>query len=273
MGDTFNTRYNSYEGSLSKKKQVLAVVLASEVELTPREISSKLDINHSTVRGYCRVLLREGKIVQPYKGAYCSKITHGMIFVPLRVHNVILSVDAPWLDFSDDVVEWVGDVKVRIQFGRQRRRLTGRICCDGGMDRNAVLFALHRCYDIMESRSGRKVENVVVKTFEVNRDYQGVRIDGANCYTVKGFFDVLERIYQKEDSVVRTEHKVTKDMTIDQFQALMRGGVTGYNVQQGLFALIQELREVKEAQKMSNELMMKILRLEHARLNRKEAES
>jgi len=259
--------YNSYGTPPSKKKQILSLVLTSEIELRPHEIGLKLKINHSTVRGYCRQLLREGKIVQPYKGAYCSKITHGMIFVPLRVHNVILGVDAPWLDFSDDVTEMVGSVKVRVQFGRQRRRLTGRISCDRGMDQNAVVFAIQRCYDLMEGRTGRKVENIVVKTFEVNRDYQGVRIDGVKCYTVKGFFDVLERIYQKEASVVRTEHKVTKDMTVDQFQALMHGGVTGFNVTQALFALTQDVKRLGDAQKFNNELMSKVLRTLEALLN------
>ena len=243
------------------------LILASEIELKPVEIASKLKINHSTVRGYCCQLLRDGKVVQPYTGAYCSKITHGMIFVPLRVHNIILGVDAPWLDFSDDVVEWVGSVKVRVQFGRQRRRVTGRISCDGGMDHNAVVFAIQRCYDLIEGRTGRRVENVVVKTFEVNRDYQGVRLDGAKCYTVKGFFDVLERIYQKEASVVRTEHKVTKPMKVDEFQALMRGGVTGFNVTQALFALTQDVKRLGEAQKFNNALMTKVLKVLEALLD------
>jgi hypothetical protein len=247
---------------------VLTLIEASEIELTPIEITSKTQINHSTVRGYCRQLLEEGKIFQPYNGAYCSKITHGMIFCPLRVHNLIISVDAPWLDFSDDLTEFVGGVKVRVQFGLERRRLTGRISCDSGMDRNAVIFALNHCYDLMRERTGRVVENVVVKTFEVNRDYQGVRIDGAKCYTVKGLFDVLERIYQKEDSVVRTEYKVTKDMTIDEFQVLMQGGVTGYNLQQAVFALAQEVRAQKEAQKFANEKLGQVANLLEALLNK-----
>lgn len=181
---------------------------------------------------------------------------------------MIISVDAPWLDFSDDLTEFVGGVKVRVQFGLERRRLTGRISCDSGMDRNAVVFALNHCYDLMRQRTGHVVENVVVKTFEVNRDYQGVRIDGVKCYTVKGLFDVLERIYQKEDSVVRTEHKVTKDMTIDEFQVLMQGGVTGYNLQQAVFALAQEVRAQKEAQKFTNEKLGQVANLLEALLNK-----
>jgi hypothetical protein len=81
-------------------------------------------------------------------------------------------------------------------------------------------------------------------------------------------FDVLERIYQKEDSVVRTEHKVTKDMTIDEFQVLMQGGVTGYNLQQAVFALAQEVRAQKEAQKFTNEKLGQVANLLEALLNK-----
>jgi len=235
--------------------KIVKLIDDSEIELSPLEIATKTAIKHATVKVYLRRLLRQGTIVQPYHGAYCNKITHGMIFVPLRIHNVILGVDAPWLDFSDDMTEWVGSVKVRVQFGLQRRRLTGRISCDRGMDQNAVVFAIQRCYDIMEGRTGYKVENVVLKTFEVNRDYQGVRIDGAKCYTCKGLFDVIERIYQKEDDVVRHEVKVTKAMGVDEFQSLIQGGVSAFNLQQGVFMMMQKLEKLSETVKFQNEVI------------------
>jgi len=233
---------------------ILALIEKSEIELTPKEIATKLGYNHSTVRKYLRDLAETNKIVQPYSGSYCSRITHGMLFVPLRTHNLILSVVAPWLDFSDDVVEFVGDVKVRVQFGGVRRRLTGRISCDAGMDKNAVLFAIDRAFDIMEKRTGKSVENVVVKTFEINRDFEKIRLDGGGkyCFTKKSLFGAIERIYQKGD-VVRSEHKISREMGLEEFEVLLRGGVTGYNVQQAVFALVQENRKLTEAQKFQNE--------------------
>jgi len=179
-----NRSYNSWY-SLPTKEKILRVVEESEVELTPKEISSRSGVNHSTTRFYLRELLKENKIVQPYRGAYCSKIIHGMIFVPLRVHNIVVTSSAPWLDFSDDVVEWTGSVKVRVQFGLQRRKITGRISCDAGMDVNACLFALNRFFDLVKERTGRVLEEVVVRTFEVNRDISGLRLNGYKCYTRK----------------------------------------------------------------------------------------
>lgn len=251
-----NSSGNSYS-SLSKSQRILKVIDESEIELTPLEISQKLQIKHSTTRVYLRRLLRQGKVVQPYKGTYCNKITHGMIFVPLRVHNVIVTASALWLGFSDDVVEFTGAVKIRVQYGLQRKKITGRISCDAGMDQNAVLFALNRFSDVVYERTGRRLENVVLKTFEVNRDYQGVRIDGAKCYTLKGLFGVIERIYQKEEDTVRHEVKVSKPMSVDEFQSLIQGGISAYNLQQGLFMLMQEIKGLKETMKFQNEVISK----------------
>lgn len=159
---------------------------------------------------------------------------------------------APWLSFSDDVTERTGSVKVRAQFGLQRGKITGRISCDAGMDKNAVLFALNRAFDIVKERSGHDLENVTLKTFEMNRDVHGIRLDGFKCYTKKGLFGMIERIYQKEEDVVRHEHKITAPMTLDEFEILMRGGVTGYNLQQAAYAIIQEQRKSQEIQKFAN---------------------
>lgn len=255
-----NSSCNSHNG-LSAIKRVLKVVLDSEIELSPLEISRKAHVNHSTTRNYLRKLLDRNKIVQPYKGAYCSKTTHGMIFVPLRFHNIVVTAGACWLGFSDDVVEWVGGVKVRVQFGLQRRKVTGRISCDVGMDKHAVLFALNRFFDIVKRRSGHDLDVVTVKTMESNRDFQGVRIDGSiKCLTKKGLFGVIERIYQKEESVVRVEQKTVKPMRLEEFEALLHGGVPHYNIEQGQFVLVQEIRRLVEAQKFVNEQVAMLAR-------------
>ena len=266
-----NSNYNRY-GGISKKERILKTVRESEIELTPKIIAQKTGLNHSTVKVYLRQLLEKNKIVQPYPGSYCSQITHGMMMAPLRTHNVILTVEAPWLRFSDDYTEWYGDVKVRVQFGLQRHKITGRISCEAGMDRNSVHFALSRFYDIVKERTSHDVEQVVVKTFEVNRDYAGIRLDGFKCYTRKGLFGAIERIYQK-DELVRHEHKITKPMTIDEFTALVRGGVTEYNVQQGLFVLAKKVEALTEAQKFINEKFLQIMKVQNAILQKLERTS
>ena len=136
------------------------------------------------------------------------------------------------------------------------------------MDKNAVLFALNRFFDIVENRTGRGVDQVVVKTFEANRDFLGIRLDGVKCYTKQGLLGVIERIYQKEENLVRCEDKITRHMTVDEFTALIHGGVSSYNLHQGLFMLSQRVEKLVVAIKFQNGLISRLLKLECARLER-----
>jgi len=258
---------NSYYGK-KKIDIILNVIEKSEIELSPKQIQRKTGFKASTIRVYLRRLLKQGKIVQPYTGHYCSKTIHGMVFVPLRVHNLVVQVDAPWLDVSDDVVVWVGDVKVRVQFGLKRKRITGRISCDGGMDKNSVLFALDKFYDVVWLKCGRRVERVVVKTFEVNRDFFGIRLDGVKCYTRRGLHDLIMRIYQKEEDVVRGEYKISKSMTVDEFASLIQGGISSYNLNQFNFMLLKKVESLIEGLKFTNVVLSDVVKVQKALLDR-----
>jgi len=225
---------------------ILQTVNDSETELFPKQIADLTGFNHSTVKNYCRTLLAEGKIIQPYRGTYASKITYGMMIAPVRVHNVILTVDYPDLEVSKDVSEVIGGVKVRVQFGLQRKKITIRLSCSRGMGRDAFLLALYRAYDVIEDFTEYFPLNVVLKTFELNRDIAGVRIDGVKSFTRSGFEGFVERIYQRDGSV-RSEVKVSGSMEIRQLEALLMGGVPTSNVVQTQFMLIQEVKKLTQA--------------------------
>jgi hypothetical protein len=246
--------------------RILTVVTEAELELTPLGIAQKLhakyptfEINHASIRKYCRRLLQQNKLLQPYPGAYCNKITYGMRFVPLTVHNVGLRVN-----LCEDVESWVcdefvGDVKVHVCFGSQRRKVSGYIANDFGMGKDACLFAIHRWFDIAEQRLGRSLpEPLELTSFEQNRDYNGLRIDGVQCVTKKGLDGMIERVYQKEEGLVRAEHKVSKSMTFTEFESLLQGGVAGYNQTQAQFALMQQVGALTNALKFTNSRLLEI---------------
>jgi len=163
------------------------------------------------------------------------------------------------------VVEEVEDVRIRLQFGLQRRRVTVWLSCDGGMDRRTLLFALNRAYDLFEAKTGRRVERVVVKTFEVNRDFHGVRLDGGlKCFTRKGFFEFIDRVYQKDVSTVRSEVKVCREVGVEEFLSLLHGGVPSFEVTQGVFVLSRKVEKLAEAIKFQNELLVQVVRINEA---------
>ena len=94
-----NTSLNSCvsKRSWSIENRVFHIIDASEIELRPAEIARRLHApnkptrgQYTTVRVCIRKLLDKGLILQPYVGAYCNKITYGVRFVPLYVHNISL---------------------------------------------------------------------------------------------------------------------------------------------------------------------------------------
>jgi len=250
---------------VTKLDIIAQTVNESDIPLSPytihQEINKKLPIKPSTVRVYLRRLLEREKIYQPYKGYYCNKVTHTLMRVPLRSHNILFTIeDQKWIKKREKIEEHIGEATLWVGFGVQNKKITCQVACDVGLSLDACLFAIKRLFDIVESKKGSMVEDVVLKTFEVNRDFQGVRIDGCKCYTRMGLFGVIERIYQKDEFTVRVEQKVSRKMSIDEFTSLIRGGVTSYNMTQGLFMLVQKIDDLVEAQKLANASMIDLKR-------------
>jgi hypothetical protein len=97
------------------------------------------------------------------------------------------------------------------------------------MGKSACLFAVHRWIDIAEERLGHSLPDTFsITSFEQNRDYVGFRLDGnLSCVTKEGLFGVIERVYQKEENVVRVEHKVSNAMVFSEFESLLQGHSMG----------------------------------------------
>lgn len=103
----------------------------------------------------------------------------------------------------------MGGVKIHVCFGKERRKVSGYIACDAGMSHDACLLALNRWFDLVEGRLSMPVLDVKLLTFECNKDYYGVRLDGVQCVTKKGLYGMVEGVYQKEENMVRKEWKVS----------------------------------------------------------------
>jgi len=216
-----------------KKHRIIEFLETREGSFFPVQIADKLKLNRSTIRCYVRELAKDGQICRLEGGRYCSKITYG-VMKPLLVHNLRFRVGAAWLrglGKVEDFDERFGGVHFWVQFGKQRNRITGGIAYDKGLDQAHLLMLLRRFFDVVETRTGHKIdrlrEKFVVTTEEWNRDHVGIRLDsrdGINCFTLSEFEDYLTRIYQKEENVVRAETKVSKEMTFDELLEIQNKG-------------------------------------------------
>lgn len=261
-----NASDNSYYG-LNLRDKILKVVDECEEEITPIAIARRFKGNPSSVRVFLRRLLEQGRVLQPYPGAYCNERIHGVRFLPLRVHNLCFTVEGAGVVEHWEWGESVGVVGLKVVFGTERDKVSCFVSCDVGMDRNTCLFALEKCIGVIETKLGHVVEDVVVRTFEANKDYSGARLDGVHCLTVKGLFDVVERVYQKEANLVRHELKVSRPTGLEAFIGLLQGGVTQYNANQATFILTQKVNELIEAVKSNNGQVLNLTRVTEALFN------
>jgi hypothetical protein len=260
------------------------IIDASEVELTPAEITRKIHDDgsenwnpkmirpgqYTTVRVVCARLLQKGLVIQPYPGAYCNKITYGVRFVPLAVHNIRLHSNLCQNVKHWEIDEVVGGVKIKVCFGKERRKVSGFISCDiGGMSHDACLLAVNRWFDIVEKHLGWALTDLVLTTFELNKDSAGVRIDGVQCITKKDLYGMIERTYQKEESLVRKEWKVSKPMSINKFEEALHKGLASMDSAQTVSDLKKEVRVVGEALKFNNSRMLGLERLAEAQFKSK----
>jgi hypothetical protein len=248
------------------------IIDASEIELKPCEIARKIHAprkptpgQYSTVRFFCSKLLQKGLIIQPYPGAYCNKITYGVRFVPLSVHNISLRSFV-----CQDVKHWekdefVGGVKIHVCFGSERRKISGYLACDvGGMSHDACLLALNRWFDLVNDHLGFQLNDLEILTFECNKDYHGIRLDGVQCITKIDLYGMVERVYQKEEALVRKERKITKPMSVNRFEQAISKGFVDTERSQHAFELREEVKRNTEALKYANSRLLQLERLNEA---------
>jgi len=103
------------------------------------------------------------------------------------------------------------------------------------------------------------IEDINITVCELNDDHIGLRLDGLSCITARSFLGDLERIYNKARGL-RSEVWVQPG-SAESIYALLKGGVTPYNIHQGLFIVTKKLDDLLTAQKFQNENLQRIYQL------------
>ncbi len=159
----------------------------------------------------------------------------------------------------------MGGVKIHVCFGSERRKISGYIACDvGGMSHDACMLAIHRWFDIAEGHLGFGLVDLELLTFEFNKDYHGVRIDGVQCITKTDLLGIIDRTYQKEEDVIRRERKFTKSMSVNKFEQEIRKGTFEIEKSQERYELQQEVKRNSEALKFTNSRLLQMEKMQEA---------
>lgn len=202
--------------------------------------------------------MHQGFVRQPFRGVYVINPTHG-VGRPPRVQNVWLKVSG--VAVPRGIPEYMasfGDVKIRVIFGTKRGNITAVLSSDSGLDFTACTLAIERFKTAVRDILGISIANkdICVRNCEFLEDYVGMRLEGLNCVTAESFLGSLERIYNK-GAGLRSEVKVKPD-SLESIYTLLKGGVTPYNVMQGMYALVKKVDDLTTALKFQNETMIRI---------------
>lgn len=252
----------------AKKRAIVEACRLETRPLTPKEIKVITGLNHSTVRVYVLDLLAQGVLVRPLRGYYAINPTYG-VGRPPRVHNLRLRW-APPCRISEHVEleEVYGDVKIRVVLGRKRNLVTCWISSDPGLNYASCSLAIQRFKEVAGSRIGRPVpdEEIMVTVCEFNDDFESIRLDGLSSVTVASFLGSLERIYNRNGGL-RSEVRVRPD-SLASVYALLKGGVTAYNVLQPQFMMTRRLEALTVAIKEQNRGIQELGKVFRALLDR-----
>jgi len=251
-------------------KQVIKLLASNpENEYSAKQIAILLKVNYSSVRSCLTRLVKRGLVIRPHRGFYkwanASDIGYGVGRILPRVHNLVLSCRVPKhitnINLKEEKIE-IGSINLRFLYGEKRGRVTVWISCNEGLNAREfkLCLALIRLYISKLYDFSPTEDELVVKSLELNEDYHGFRLDGVKCLTVSAFDGWLERIYQKHQNVIRSEIK-GKRVSIDALYALLKGGVTPYNVVQGQFMLVKEIQKLTDAIKFHNQINLEIREL------------
>lgn len=245
------------------EKRIIEVVENSNLPITPKEIATITKINPSSVRVYLRSLKKRNLVVQPYRGEYTSYkhlvTSEGCIWGKVtqypRVHNIRLRVEG--VGCGGLVTEWDYEVaKVSVVIGDNGVANVFVACSGDGLDYSAFKLVM-AC--VRKELSVPKTAPITVTGFELNVDYSGIRIDGCKSLTLSAFDGSFERLYQKHKNVLRSEVRAVGSTTPEAVYQLLKGGVNSYNIMQGLAMVINEIRQEREAQKFTNQILYELL--------------
>lgn len=260
-----------YWGSLSEpERKILNLIDSSDLELTPKEIASKIGINHNTCKVYCRKLEKESFIVRKFRGHYVSRrnlvtfregmgVGGGVSGGP-RVHWFQLRIGGlGGCGRGSEVVAenlcyrvkfvWSGNGTVLVDVGSKE--------VFSGFD-YAGLRAV--CDFVLAKLGVSDYSNVWFVNWHLNKDFEGVVLKGVRELQFRAFDDVFVRFYNKDDRL-RVEVPKKENLTVAQaFDVLEKGGISHHGLIQSIFMQSKSVEKLVQVQKYRNEQTDRIIR-------------
>ena len=265
--------HNYSESKETKLKRILVCVKNHPEGVYPKTVSRETNINHSTVKVYLSLLLKMGDVQKMKTGLYsATKETDGVQKLP-KMQNVILTYvfeKEIGIEHEERGYDF-GLANCNLMIGMSNRKATFVIGAEPPISIETVIVLANFFSLELEKRIGHRPSNrlILIKSAEFNRDYYGVKVDGANCITLEGLIG-LEKLYQKKGRL-RNELRVNFPLTLDSLLLYLNHGVKGMDfvcMCKGIMNKIEDLEESVIARNSAFYEIPKLLKILIEKINK-----
>ena len=253
------------------KEKIIHCLQSSEYSLSPKQIASFTKINYNTVRRILSQLRRLGIIKRQHRGYYDPLPRDGvgkdvLGFLP-RVQNLAVIWEGVGIRKSEKVVyEFDGEeetcFRIIIIFGLKRGNVFWTCKAPVGLDLYGLRLAVKWVESECEKR-GLLNPHWRVRNFEFLWDQGGIRLEGVEAVTIEDLDSTLEKYYNKGEGI-RREVRSSRSIPMRDLTSLIQGGMTTYQVVQGVGDVDARIRELTEAMKGTNILLKDLIEISKA---------
>lgn len=249
------------------KEDTLRVLKGIDRPISTAEIAKLAKRNPGSVRVTLRILLKEGKITQEFRGHYSYKPTYGVGFdIEPRFQNLFITaskliggerigVKFEHKGLIHTIPIGEDDSQIKIVFGYKRDKISWSVKAPRGLD----YYGIELCTRIVNTecrRLGYKPLIWLLRNIEVLRDTESIRLEGIESVTLTDFQNRTMEKYYNKGRGARRELRSQTHTTLTQLTALIYGGQSSYQMLQGLGIVSQKIDGVVETGKNTNRLLV-----------------
>jgi len=250
-------------------QRILHLLSIEDRLLSPPEIARNTKIPPNQVRARLCELRKAGKVDRPFRGYYVCDPTYGVGVPAPRIQNLRVTARGVPVASSDLVDKRLGDLRIRVTFGKKRGIISYTVKADKGLD----VYGLRLCHTLVNLECEVRGYRELVWTpqnFGLLFDHESVRLEGVTAIIWEDLEGTLEKYYNRETGM-RREIRGSSSKSVQDLEALIQGGVTTSTVMQGLNVLrsdISSLNEVVRGIHYSYEEMRRMFKADHEAVTR-----
>lgn len=226
---------------IARQNEMRALNLLKESEegMTPKAISTILNINRDTSKSMMRRLERQGRvIVRPdkEKGVYVLVDKGIDSIIKWKFQNTILDyksneqlTDKP-IDINFNLDELIN---LRFMIGAKSNQATLFLDTKHCINLPAISLLGFVFTLLMKDYCKKEIksERINFNTGEINNDHCGFRFDGVNVLTLRQAINDYKVYTSKEINGIREEFKIKQSLPLNFFEKLLiQGGVSAYTL-------------------------------------------